>query len=207
MSGGTINKKKNLIKTVKITACVFIILLVILGVLFIFDKCFVDSGRFDFAKKKDDIYYFSADYNENISEDIVYMSYDRDIMFADASGFLHELTEDNIKDSLVAELMFNYFTALKNGDAASHAALFTEQYKRDFEMQERFTPQKVYDIEISYLTSNNGNDVYKVLYKIYENNGSYRADVGSNIAKIMAFEIDKSSGVALINSIGYISDK
>lgn len=205
MNQEMVNKKKTLYKALKIIVAVFAGLILALGVLVLLDKCV--GKEIDYQHKDDSIYYFSADYEENISEDIVYMAFNREVAFTDTSGFTRNLNEDNIKDSPVAELMYKYFVSLKNGDAESHSKLFTDEYKSNFVLQKKFTAQKVYNINISYLSSNDGKDIYRVVYKIYENNGSYRADIGSNVGKIMAFEIDKSNGSALINSIGYITDK
>ncbi len=208
MSSEKTNGKKKLVIVMKYVVYVFSALLLILGCLVLMNKCLEDDDAgFDYTDKEESIFYFSADYDENMSTDLVYMSFDRKIYFTDPSGFTCALTEDNTDDGSVSSLMYRYFTALFSGDADAHAGLFTEQYKNTFKLQTRFTPQKVYDINVSYLTSDSGKDIYRVVYKIYENNGSYRADIGSNVAKIMAFEIDKTSGVPLINSIGYISDK
>ncbi len=198
--------RKKLIKRVLIgLGIVFGVLVLALTVLYAISE-FVGKSTINFQIKKDDIYYFSEDYSENISDDMVYMSFDRNIYFTDASGFSEKLTDDNTKSNYVKALFYNYFNTLMKGDATAHEKLFTEEYKRNFVLQEKFTPQKVYDINISFVTGNNGKDKYKVVYSIYENNGSYRADIGSNVAKVMVFEIDRAKS-PLINSIGYITDK
>ncbi len=206
MSDNNTTSKAKILKAFKIIVYIFVALLLILGVLYVLNTCF-DNGKFDYQEKDEDIFYFSADYDENISDDIVYMSFDRNIRYTDVSGFSRVLNGENVKGNLVAELMYNYFTALFNGDVDLHESLFTEHYKENIKIQTKFTPQKIYDIDICYLTGSDGKDMYKVVYKIYENNGSYRADIGSNVAKVMAFEIAKTGEGVLINSIGYISDK
>ena len=63
----------------------------------------------------------------------------------------------------------------------------------------------MYDISVSFLSGDSNNGIYlekySVTYKIYKNDGTYRADVGSDISKTMVFEVVNQGNKALINSI------
>lgn len=186
------------------------LLLLILGALVAVSKLFADE-KLDYTEKDDDIYYFSADYYEDISADIVYMSKSREVFFINDSGFGEYLTEKDGELSTVKGVMYNYFKALKNGSAEEHEKLLSASYEEHFVVQKSFTPQKVYDIQVAFLTGDVSDGIYyekySVTYKIYRNNGTYRADVGSDVAKTMVFEIVNIDGGALINSIVVNLDK
>lgn len=185
-------------------------LLLILGVLTVISKLFAEE-KLDYTEKRDDIYYFSADYDDDISADIVYMSKNREVFFTNDSGLGEYLTEKDGELATVKGVMYNYFRALKDGSAEEHEKLLSASYKEKFVVQKSFTPQKIYDIQVAFLTGDVSDGVYyekyTVSYKIYRNNGTYRADVGSDVAKKMVFEIVTINGEALINSIVVNLDK
>lgn len=197
-------EKQKLKVFLKIVIIAFAVLLLILVVLFLLDKSLKDVDKKDYTDKDESIYYFSADYDADPLDDEVYAAKNRDIMFTDHAGNGEPLTAQEDGKGVKA-LFYDYFTALMTGDSVSHSALLTENYKTHFEIQEKFTPQKVYDISIKFLTGGNadGNYIerYQVTYKIYKNDGTYRADVGSNVAKIMVFEVTTENGRTMINSI------
>lgn len=199
-----LTEKQKLKKALKLLVFVFVALFVILGVLFGV-KLLLKGEKMDYTEKAEDIYYFSADYNANPLEDEVYLAKNRDIMFTDRAGNGEPLTDADSDGKDVKSLMYNYFSALIKGDAEKHSHLLTESYKSNFVVQESFTSQKVYDINVRFLTGATDGDKYlekyQVSYKIYENDGTYRADVGSNVAKIMVFEVTTENGRAMINSI------
>lgn len=203
----TVNKEndkqkiKKLIKILLITAAT---LLLILGVLFLV-SLLLKGEKIDYTEKQDGVFYFPADYQEDPMSDLVYAAKNRDIMFTDHLGNGEVLTEESLGGKDVKELMYYYFTALVKGDADAHSALLSKKYRNNFAVQEKFTPQKVYDINVKFLMGDSNGDVYvdryQVSYKIYENNGTYRADVGSNVARIMVFDVVKENGKMLIASI------
>lgn len=210
MDKKTPDKKRALTKGIKIVIICFGVLLVLLGALY-GASALLKGDKIDFTKNEESIYFFPADYDEDPLTDLVYVSKNREIMFMDNAGNGEPLTDKDAETGGVRALMYKYFTALMTGDAESHSNLLTKEYKSNFVVQKRFTAQKVYDINISFLTGDSDGgkylEKYQVSYRIYENNGTYRADVGSNIAKIMVFEVATQNGNALINSIVPMNSK
>jgi len=197
-------EKQRLGKLFKILGAVFLCLLLVLGAFYII-SILLQKDKVDYTEKQEGIFYFSADYDTPPTEDLVYLSKNRDVMFTDHLGNGELLTADTAEDKNVKALMYNYFVSLIEGDAEKHASLLSINYKKHFAVQKRFTPQKVYDIDVRFLTGGTENgvysDKYQVAYKIYENDGTYRADVGSGVAKLMVFEVVNDNGVYKINSI------
>ncbi len=198
------NDKQKVKKLIKLLLIITAALLLISGVLFII-SLLLKGGKIDYTEKQDGVFYFSADYEEAPLSDLVYANKNRDIMFTDHIGNGEVLTKDNLGENGAKQLMYSYFTALMEGDAEAHSALLSQNYKKNFVVQEKFTPQKVYDINVKFLMSDSYDgayvDRYQVSYKIYENDGTYRADVGSNVAKIMVFDVVKENGNMYIASI------
>lgn len=203
-------EKQKLKNILRFFAIAFAALLLILGALYLV-KLLLKGEKVDYTQKQEDIYYFSADYDASPLDDEVYVAKNREVMFTDHTGRGEPLTAYAGEGKDAKALFYNYFKALVEGDADAHLALLAQNYKDSFVVPERFTPQKVYDISISFLTgvSDGGKYVekYQVSYKIYENNGTYRADVGSNVAKIMSFDVIIENGRAMINSIAPINTK
>lgn len=198
-------EKQKLKKLLKILIIVFAVLLLLLAVLYLLSTFLKNDEKMDYTKKEDGFYYFSADYEENPLNDEVYAAKNRYIMFTDHVGNGEPLTEENCKEQKIKKMFLSYFTSLMTGDARAHEDLLSDAYKQNFVVQKRFTPQKVYDIDIKFLMGDNDGDKYveryQVSYKIYENNGTYRADIGSDVAKLMVFDVTSDNGKALINSI------
>jgi len=203
-------QKKALTKGIKAVVICFAVLLVLLGALYGV-SALLKGDKVDYTKNEESIYLFPADYDEDPLIDLVYVSKNREIMFIDNAGNGEPLTDKDAETGGVRALMYKYFTALMAGDAEAHSDLLTKGYKSNFVVPKRFTPQKVYDINVSFLTGDSDGEryleKYQVSYRIYENNGTYRADVGSNIAKIMVFEVATENGKTLINSIVPMNSK
>ena len=161
-----------------------------------------------FTASRDDISYYSADYDEKLEDDEYYMSLESRVWFTDMHGVSSYLDEgDGKSNDYVRALMYNYFAAVKNGDAEAHAALLSDHYKQNYQVQEKFTVQKLYDIEVSFEQTEKRDGVYyqyyRVFYKIYKNNGTFRPDISSDTPRDMSFELVFDDNGYKINAIGY----
>ncbi len=180
-------------KKAKIVIVSILVLLLILSSVFLVLKLL--SPKVDFTTKRDDIFYFPVDYNENAFDDIVYMSKNRDVKF-DYYGMAVYINDDNVKEqSTDAKFFYDYIQTVINGDAEKHKTFFTKSFFSHHSIPQKFTMQKIYDVEISAMTSDVKDgfsyETYKVSYKIQENNGTFRADVSSNESKPIAITIQK----------------
>ncbi len=191
-------------------AAVIAVLLVVLGVLSLLNDN-LEEEKFDFTASNGDIYFFPADYNANPADDPAYMAKERRVWFEDDGGVGYFLDEADGKTNTVRALFYNYFQSLVKGDATSHSSYLSKAYKENFVVQERFTPQKVHTVNVKFNQGETRDGValwhYQVSYKIYENNGTYRSDIGSETARVMNFEIVYENDSYKINSIGYVSIK
>lgn len=101
---------------------------------------------------------------------------------------------DYATDDVVC-MMHSYFNALMHGDADKVNSFYTDDYFKENSRYEKFTMQKIYDMEMEYITERDDNIngipctvyVYKVGYKILENDGTFRTDIQHDNAKIPLF--------------------
>lgn len=141
-------------------------------------------------------YTFSvADYDENIFEDRVYMSYDRSVYYTDpSSGMTVTVSRDDMTDVSetyreVIEFLLDYIDAMINGDVDGYNDCYApEFYNKDRTPKTSFTMQKLYRITITAVdwkyddSGDEANRYYNIAieYMIKNNNGTLRSDMGSD---------------------------
>lgn len=161
-----------------------------------------------------DYNFYPANYNENIFEDEEYIQLVKDnpMKYYNASTGVTVGIDINKKDKYPQEIQFmiDYIQDIINGDHESYNARFSEDYYKRNDRLNDFTMQKVYDVTITQKDSeavtdkNTGNNYTKYLilleYKIYENNGTFRRDIGDGSRK-QYFTISDKDGKFLIDFI------
>ena len=159
----------------------------------------------------DDFNFFPVDYDKNILEDEVYLSLDRGICY-NRYGNMRVLTENNIAElHPTAGFFYRYFNCIINGDYEAYPSFYTDACLNDpnFNCPEKFTTQGLYDIDVNLFsvsgdeTTKEITEVYRVSYRIFENNGTYRRDILQGETRTRVFEIKINNGIIKINSIGY----
>lgn len=161
------------------------------------------------------ITFATPNYSENIFDDPDYMAQVRDIRYTE--GALSTIISDDshAQYGVGVVLLHNYLEAVIAGDAEALPGFFTEDYKKKNKFPEKFTMQKIYEPEIEFYSKNVFNQgkpdqitryEYLMRYRIMDNNGTFRSDVGSDAAVPEIYEIlvYDSTGEVLINSISQI---
>ncbi len=132
---------------------------------------------------------FSPTYNRPFSEHEIYMSRDRKVYYCDDPSGVGVTVEVNENSSDVgAAFLYFYINVIESGDEALYNSLFRTDYFKENEPQAAFSPQMLYDILICYnstSTDAEGNTVksYFLEYKICDNDGSFRRDIGSDMSR------------------------
>ena len=129
--------------------------------------------------------------DENIFENSQYVSKNRTVYYCDdSSGYEHTtpITEEN-RTEYDAEALFAemYLNTVILGDEIALREMCSQSYLEKNSIPD-FTQQMLYDLNIhSYRTEHldDGSKLvtYKLMYKIMQNNGTYRKDVGSDGAR------------------------
>ena len=198
-----IDPKKRLLIIIGI---VVIVIVLLFAVSYAIDTYY--KSRDNNAPKPIDFDFFPVNYKENIYDDEDYTTLIKDgfISYTDgATGVTIGINTDNLqKYGVEVEFMVDYIYTIINGDADAYNAFFTAQYFKNNKKHERFTMQKLYDVNITKLAVNDvgGNTVYEFTleYKILENNGTFRNDIGDG-SKKQYITVTTENGKLLISSI------
>ena len=137
------------------------------------------------------IHFADPSLSADIYADSVYMSYDRAIHYTTNDGYavtveIPESDYHRYPDEV--QLLIRLVAAATAGDADAYNACFSPEYIAASGKEEPFTMQKIYDIEIVNYHQSGGtppeayleSSVYGLRYKIKDNNGSLRYDMGSD---------------------------
>lgn len=160
--------------------------------------------HFDFAP---------ADYEENIFEDEEYIELISK-GFIDYTDYATNLTlainyESAVEYGDDVLFMVDYIYAIVAGDAEEYNKFFSEQYYKKNEPKDKFTMQKLYEVNISKVsetkeTDKSGNSYkeyqYIVKYRILDNNGTFRSDFNTGTKEQYIYFTNKT-GEFLIDSI------
>ena len=134
--------------------------------------------------------FYPVDYSENIFEDEEYLKLISNgfIGYDDNINFIYDIDKDTAaQHGKPVKLLVDMIYSIVNGDYEGYNSFFSEAYFEKNQPKAPFTMQKVYDVRITYfstetITKNKQNEyteyTYKLTYKIYENNGTFRKDIG-----------------------------
>lgn len=198
-------KKKLLI----VIGAVVLVMILLFGASYAIDAYYKSREN---VQKPIDFDFYPADYSENIYDDQAYNDLIKDgfISYTDgASGVTIGTSLDSVqKYGSDVKFMVDYIYSIINGDADAYNAFFSESYIKANGKLEKFTMQKLYDVNITKLTSeevsgkNGTYTKYEFIleYKILKNNGTFRNDIGDG-SKKQYITITTESGKLLIDSI------
>ncbi len=145
-----------------------------------------------------------ADFSEDISLDTEYLAYDRAIRYVDGNeqnGITVKLSDANVigyGNEVV--FLYNMIQTIIAGDHAAYNAMLSAHYLKYIGEVPAFTPQKLYDIRIipaDYELTRQDEVLlcYRVEYRIKDNNGTFRFDIGSDVSREVLYVL-KSTGDA-----------
>ncbi len=135
--------------------------------------------------------------DENIYEDEVWLDLDRTCYFEDESSGMTISIDENLSDvpsycRQAVETLIKFINAAIAGDADAFNGLFSENFfEAGGEGKTSFTPQKLYDIKFSLISYGNIEEDgakhesfhFWIEYKIKDNNGTFRNDMGSDATR------------------------
>ena len=157
------------------------------------------------------IIFYTPDYDEDITKDPSYMQLDRSIYYADATtGVTVSLDEETYGEHGEAtELLCRMIRSVIAGDHTAYNKLFSREYLSVVDEKDTFTPQKLYNITLTYQSSESVEEnglkfdryYYTVEYMIYKNNGTFRTDVGSDAIRKQTVVITNREGECLIDAV------
>lgn len=158
-----------------------------------------DSVEYDFD-------FYEPDYEADILSDDEYLSLDRSFLYK-IGAVTTVLDGKNGSSDRVVEFIADYINTLIMGDYESYSSFFSEKYKSNNEIPEKFTMQRIYNITIEKLDEEyvEGHYIYTywLKYSISKNDGTLRSDMGSDASKPQYLIITEQDGSFLIDEIYY----
>ena len=208
MSQNNKNVKKTLIIVLSVLAAVLLVMyLLTLALPSLFNAISgenTEEGTADFN-------FYEPDFNENIYEDDRYLELIADgvLRYDNGSNSIVAITPDNVASfGDPIKLLYNLVYAAIEGDNERYNSFFSSEYLKAHGAKGEFTMQKIYGGTITaYSTEgvqgNNGNYtkyIYMLNYRILDNNGTFRADIGED-SKTQYIVITDREGKLLIDAI------
>ena len=208
MSQNNKNVKKTLIIVLSVLAAVLLVMyLLTLALPSLFNAISgenTEEGTADFN-------FYEPDFNENIYEDDRYLELIADgvLRYDNGSNSIVAITSDNVASfGDPIKLLYNLVYAAIEGDNERYNSFFSSEYLKAHGAKGEFTMQKIYGGTITaYSTEgvqgNNGNYtkyIYMLNYRILDNNGTFRADIGED-SKTQYIVITDREGKLLIDAI------
>ena len=203
--------KKRIIVVFLIILAVLLLLYVTTLILQHFEKDMIPEESEYIA----DFNFYPADYSENIFEDPEYLALIQDgvLLYDNNSNFATTVTKEtaNQLGDDGAVLLVDMVYAIIDGNAEKYNSCFSEKYFEKHQPKENFTMQKIYNGKIIYFSSKsetvNGATyttyTYNLVYNIFENNGTFRKDIGED-ARMQSIKISDREGKMLIDDIQYV---
>lgn len=161
------------------------VLAVLISSLLILKACQEKEGDFSLPES-----YFHPTYSGDIFEYVDYLDKRPDVIFyCDDPNGLGHTTEinDDLNKSFAPEVLYlrDFLKIMMRADVEAYNNCFNEVYYKTHKKQETFSQQMIYEAEIRFggeTKKENGERtaIYYLLYKLYENDGSLRRDVGSD---------------------------
>lgn len=152
-----------------------------------------------------------VDWDEDIWADPEYLALgDRLTVYAEIPPFTsYPLTgPDDLSLGDDAALLYRVLQSVRAGDAELYNSFFSDYYRRIAGEKQAFTPQKLYDIRICYekalIDEKAGYlRLYRVEYRIMDNNGTYRNDIASDELRGVYFYVRSTAQGCEVYSLVY----
>ena len=132
---------------------------------------------------------FYPTYQGNIMEYDAYLELNRQIDYcSEPSGYgVWESITDENREDFDAEVLFlyDYLQTVIAGDINAYNACFSELYFKSNDPKGYFSPQMIYNVKIRYISTEvlereEKRMTYLLEYMIFQNDGSFHNDVGSD---------------------------
>ena len=169
-------KKSKIIK-------ILIIIAVLLALLFAVSLILEGIVKQNSERELDYKFYTPIE-DEDYFNDPAYLQKDRTLHYTDSMGQRWFVDDDSSCADIGAVFFRLYFLALEQGDAES----LNSMYKKELADYTSFTPQRIYQKELVYLSDGRVDDdtffiTYSLDYNIMKNDGSFRRDIGSDMSR------------------------
>jgi hypothetical protein len=189
-------KKKKIIKGMLIFSVVVIVLYAIVSLLDP-ETLFLRRETQD-KDMPQDISFYPIDDPFNTPDNEEYLEYDSRMFYHNPfEGTTYSVEPETLEQENEDIVFFyQYFEAIRTGNTQAYADLFSSAYRE--EIASNFTPQLLYDITVYPQTESGEIVSYRLEYRIFRNNGTFRDDVGSDTVRSQQIVLTKEGGLLKI---------
>ena len=185
-------RKKKILKGVLIFSAVVIVLYIVMS---FFDPETLFLRREDQNQDaQQDISFYPIDDPLNTPDNEEYLQYDSRMFYHNPfEGVTYSIEPETLEQENEDIVFFyRYFEAIRMGNTHAYADMFASDYRE--EIASDFTPQLLYDITVYPQTESGEIVSYRLEYRIFRNNGSFRDDVGSDTIRSQQVVLTKEGG-------------
>ena len=164
------------------------------------------------TRKSSTIIFYEPDWELDIHQEPGYLAKDRTVYYCDAQyGFTEALDDKNRQDFGPAVIVLcEMIERIIAGDADGYNKLFSSNYYENHDPEPPFTMQQIYDIKLTKVKETEMSAGYtqyefEVEYRIRQNNGTFRTDIGDDESRKQYFVLSNSTSkdVLIDQILGY----
>lgn len=196
-----------------VLVCLAIFTVIAIPLIAFLDKAEDEKKEEEVETRKDStIIFHTPDYDLDIMKEPGYLALDRTIYYCDSQyGLTEALTEKNRNDYGPAVVVLTrMIEAIIAGDADAYNRLLSVNFLENHEPEPPFTMQQLYDIRLTKVKETNMDAGYtqyefEVEYRIRNNNGTFRTDIGDGESRKQYFILSNSTSkdVLIDQILGY----
>lgn len=168
-----------------------------------------EKGEVVETKKESTIIFHEPDWDLDIMKEPGYLALDRTVYYCDAQYGLTVALDEKNRDKYgpAVKVLNRMIELIIAGDTEGYNKLFSTNYYENHDEEPPFTRQQLYDIKITKVKETNMDAGYiqyefEVEYRIRNNNGTFRTDIGDGESRKQYFVLsDSTSKDVLIDQI------
>ncbi len=209
----TTKDKNKLKKRLIISLCIILGVILVMYLLTLLIPYIQDLFEADEEEYVADYSFYEPNYSEDIYSNEGYMALIADgmLVYDNASNSIVSLTPESAAahgDAVV--LLTDMMYSILNGNSSKYNECFSQRYFEDNEPKGSFTKQKIYNGTIKPWSAETVEEknktyiryVYEVKYLIYQNDGTFRRDLGE-LYRTQYIVVTNREGDMLIDDIMY----
>lgn len=188
------SKKKRII----LLFLIFSAFIACISIPFIFDD--TPSSK-DTQKELPGYMFYEPDYEMDILSDPEYLRLNRIILYTNGAVSITVSPDDYKSTDEVLYFLSEFVNTMIEGDFTAYPSFFSENYKSEYELPQKFTMQRIYDISIEKIDEDTDQIIYKLDYLIDRNDGTLRRDIGSGESRPQYLVIEEINGAFYIDDV------
>ncbi len=146
---------------------------------------------------------YEPDWESDIFENRRWLDLNRYVAYVEGGMTVTLVDGDYASYGEPVAFLADYCDALMHGDAERLNSFYSDEYWKSHERYDKITMQKLYDIKIQVIENSDTRYVYKLTYKIMENDGTFRDDMVSDAERPQFYTMVETANGLAITDVSY----